>query len=123
MRIYESGENYLETIYILCKQKGGVRAVDICAELGYAKPTVSIALKKLREDEYVVVDEAGHITLTGKGRKIAESMYERHNTIAEMLMAMGVDSETAYEDSCRLEHHISETSFRLMKDYYEEHMK
>lgn len=122
MKIYESGENYLETIYILRRKMGEVRAVDLCAELGYSKPTVSVALKKFREEGYVTVDENGHIRLTDKGLEIAERMYERHNGIAAMLMAMGVDEKTAFEDSCRIEHHISEKSFRCMQKYFEEHM-
>ena len=123
MKIYESGENYLETIHILRQRMGEVRAVDICTELGFAKPTVSVALKKFREEGYVTVDGGGHIELTDKGLEIAERMYERHNGIAEMLMAMGVDEETAYADSCRIEHHISDKSFRCMRKYFEEHMK
>ena len=123
MKIYESGENYLETIYIMHKRMGAVRAVDLCAELGFSKPTVSVALKRFREDGYVTVDGDGHIALTEKGLEIAERMYERHNGIAAMLIAMGVDEETAYEDSCRIEHHISDKSFRCMQKYYEEHMR
>ena len=122
MKIYESGENYLETIYMLRKAKGDIRAVDLCNELGFSKPTVSVALKKFREDDYVVVDENGHISLTQKGLDIAERMYERHNGIAKFLIALGVSEATAYEDACLMEHHISDESFRCMQQYYNEHM-
>ena len=122
MKIYESGENYLETIYVLCKEKGDIHAIDLCNELGFSKPTVSVALKKFRENGYVIVDENSHITLTEKGLEIAERIYERHNCIAKLLMGMGVDEKIAYEDACRLEHHLSDTTFRCMQKYVEQHM-
>ncbi|MGE4353297.1 MAG: metal-dependent transcriptional regulator [Oscillospiraceae bacterium] len=123
MKIYESGENYLETIYMLKRRIGSVRSVDICNELGYSKPTISVAMKKFRQDGYITVDSSGYIELTEKGLEIAERMFERHNAIAELLIAMGVDEKTAYEDSCRIEHHISEKSFRCMQKYYKDNMK
>ena len=123
MKIYESGENYLETIYMLKKRIDSVRSVDICNELGYSKPTISVAMKKFREDGYITVNNSGFIELTEKGLEIAERMYERHNAIAEMLIAMGVDAKTAFEDSCRIEHHISDTSFRCMQKYYKDNIK
>lgn len=119
MKIYESGENYLETIYMLKRRTGAVRSVDICTELGFSKPTISVALKKFREDNYVTVDESGYIELTAKGLEIAEKMYERHNLIAEFLIALGVDSDTAYADSCRIEHDISDQSFSAIKSHFE----
>ena len=121
MKIYESGENYLETIYMLCNTKGNIRAVDLCNELGFSKPTVSVALKKFREENYVLVDENGHLSLTPKGLEIAERMYERHNGIAKFLMAIGVSEATAYEDACLMEHHISDESFEALKRHSEQY--
>jgi len=123
MKIYESGENYLETIYMLRRSRGYVRAVDISNELGYSKPTVSVAMKKFREEGYITVDGDGHIELTDKGQEIAEKIFERHNCLGEMLMHMGVDKETAYEDACRIEHYISEKSFRCLQKYFQETIK
>ena len=123
MKIYESGENYLETIYMLCNTKGNIRAVDLCNELGFSKPTVSVALKKFREENYVLVDENGHLSLTPKGLEIAERMYERHNGIAKFLMAIGVNEETAYEDACLMEHHISDESFQKLQEHYAKHFE
>ena len=123
MKIYESGENYLETIYMLCNTKGNIRAVDLCNELGFSKPTVSVALKKFREENYVLVDENGHLSLTPKGLEIAERMYERHNGIAKFLIAIGVSEETAYEDACLMEHHISDESFHRLQEHYAKHFE
>ena len=123
MKIYESGENYLETIYMLCNTKGNIRAVDLCNELGFSKPTVSVALKKFREENYVLVDENGHLSLTPKGLEIAERMYERHNGIAKFLMAIGVSEVTAYEDACLMEHHISDESFQRLQEHYAKHFE
>ncbi len=118
MKIYESGENYLETILILTKRKGQVRAIDIVNEMGYSKPSVSVAMKQFRENGYVEIDSNGFITLTDAGLKIAKRVYERHTVIAEILMWLGVDEETAYADACKIEHDISEKSFNCMRDYY-----
>ena len=123
MKIYDSGENYLETISMLCNTKGNIRAVDLCNELGFSKPTVSVALKKFREENYVLVDENGHLSLTPKGLEIAERMYERHNGIAKFLMAIGVSEETAYEDACLMEHHISDESFQKLQEHYAKHFE
>ncbi len=117
MKIKESAENYLESILILQRKNGNVRSVDIAHELSFTKPSVSVAMKAFREEGYVEVDNTGNITLTDKGREIAEKMYERHQILAKALMALGVDEETAYEDSCKIEHHISEQSFTKIKDY------
>ena len=122
MKTQESMENYLETIYVLDQKTGFVRSVDVATELGFSKPTVSVALKKFRENGYVIVDENSHITLTEKGLEIAERIYERHNCIAKLLMGMGVDEKIAYEDACRLEHHLSDATFRCMQKYVEQHM-
>ncbi|MDO5477541.1 MAG: metal-dependent transcriptional regulator [Clostridia bacterium] len=117
MIIKESGENYLETIHMLNKKHGHVRSIDIATELSVTKPSVSVAMKKLREEGFIVIDSSGSITLTEKGLSIAETMYERHRIIAKALMAMGVSEDTAYEDSCKIEHHISEESFEKLKEY------
>jgi len=118
MEIHESAENYLETILMEKNKRGQVRSIDICNALGYSKPTVSVAMKQFRENGYIEMDANGYITLTDKGMIIAERMYERHVIIADFLMAIGVDEATAYQDSCKIEHDISETSFECMKKHY-----
>ena len=115
MKIHESAENYLETILILQQRKGSVRAIDIVNELDYTKPSVSVAMKNLRENGYVKVSPEGYITLTPKGREIAETMYERHTLISNWLERLGVDAKTAVEDACRIEHVISAESFEAIK--------
>lgn len=117
MRIQESAENYLETILILSQGGKQVRSVDISTELDYTKPSVSVAMKKLRLDGYIEVDSNGFITLTNQGRNIAESMYERHTLISGWLVSLGVDKQIAAEDACRMEHVISEQSFVAIKDH------
>ncbi|MCI5924744.1 MAG: metal-dependent transcriptional regulator [Oscillospiraceae bacterium] len=118
MQIHESAENYLETILILHNRLGMVRSIDIATELGFSKPSVSVFMKNLRENGYILVDKDGDITLTDAGRAIADKIYERHQMIAEILMALGVDEETAYRDSCKIEHDISDKSFECMKQHY-----
>lgn len=117
MKIKESAENYLEAILIVKQEKGNVRSIDIANYLGFSKPSVSVAMKSFREDGYVVVDDTGDIELTEKGMKIAEKMYERHRVIARALIKLGVDEEIAYEDSCKIEHDISEESFIAIKKH------
>ncbi len=117
MRTNESVENYLETILTLYNKNGHVRSIDIAHELSFSKPSVSVAMKNLREKNYISIDEGGNITLTKQGLKIAEEIYERHQTIASALMALGVDEKTAFEDSCRIEHIISEDSFNKIKEH------
>ncbi len=118
MQIKESAENYLETILILSKEIGGVRSIDIVNELSYSKPSVSIAMKNLRENGFVQVDKNGYITLTDKGRDIAETMYERHTVISRWLRFLGVSEKTAIDDACRIEHVISAESFDAMKKHF-----
>lgn len=118
MIIHESAENYLEAILMINNKKGFVRSIDIANELGFSKPSVSVAMKNFREEGYINVDADGLISLTEKGENIAFSMYERHNIIAKVLMALGVDEQTAYDDSCRIEHDISEQSFEKIKEYF-----
>ena len=118
MQIRQSGEDYLEAILVIQKRNGQVRSIDICNELGHSKPTVSVAMKNFRENGYINMDEDYMITLTEKGRAIAESVYERHIVISKFLMAIGVDEKTALEDSCKIEHDLSEKTFRCMKEHY-----
>ncbi len=121
MRIKESAENYLETIYMLSKKAKYVRSIDVANELGFSKASVSVAMKSFREEGYIVTDADGGITLTGKGLSIAERMCERHNVIASALIALGVSEETAYVDSCKIEHDISEESFEKIKGFLAKH--
>ena len=121
MKIQESAENYLETILILKKRNGFVRSVDIANELEYSKPSVSVAMKNLRENGYIETDADGEILLLDKGRKIAEKIYERHTLLADWLKTLGVSPETAAEDACRIEHVISEESFEAIKRHVRRH--
>lgn len=123
MKILESAENYLETILILQKRNGAVRSIDIVNELDYTKPSVSIAMKHLRENGYIEMDKAGHITLLDSGREIAEKMYERHTALTKFLTALGVSPETAKEDACRIEHIISAESFDAIKKHAAQHLQ
>ena len=119
MRIHESAENYLEAIFILKNRKGYVRSIDIATELGYSKPSVSRAMKLLRENDYISVAEDGVITLTEIGQTIAEQMYERHTFLAQFLMGLGIDEQTARDDACRIEHVISKETFARLKLFIE----
>lgn len=118
-RILESGEDYLETILILHNRNGGVRSIDIAAELDYSKPSVSVAMKNLREKECITVDRNGYITLTEKGKEIAERIYERHLLFTGWLTSMGVPEEIAAADACRIEHCLSNESFQAIKKHVE----
>ena len=119
MKIHESSENYLETIYILSHGGEPVRSIDIVNELEFTRPSVSVAIKNLRENGYVDVDDDGFILLTESGRKIAESMYERHTLISDWLIYLGVDKKTAVNDACRMEHAMSQKSFNAIKGHIE----
>lgn len=123
MIIKESAENYLETILMLKKEKGYVRSIDIANELGVTKPSVSVAMKAFREEGYITVDETGGISLTEKGTEIANKVYEKHEIIAKALMAIGVNEKTAYEDSCKIEHDISNETFEKLKIFLEMNKK
>lgn len=114
-KIQESAENYLEAILILQKRNGHVRSIDIAVELDFSKPSVSVAMKNLRENGYIEMDENGYITLLGKGQEIAERMYERHTLLSNWLIALGVTPKIAQEDACRMEHVISAESFAAIK--------
>lgn len=117
MKIQESAENYLETILILSERLGNVRSIDIVNELDFTKPSVSVAMKNLRQKNYITVSEDGFIHLTGDGRRLAEAVYERHSLLSDWLIRLGVDSETAIADACRMEHDISPESFAAIKAY------
>ena len=117
MKIQESAENYLETIYILKRRNGVVRSIDIVNELDFAKPSVSVAMKNLRENGYVEMDANGYLSLTPKGNQIAETMYERHTLLTDWLIFLGVEPQTAAEDACRVEHVISAQSFQAIKKH------
>ena len=123
MKILESAENYLETILILQKRNGSVRSIDIAGELDFTKPSVSIAMKHLRENGYIEMDKNGYITLLESGLSIAEAVYERHTILTTVLKNIGVPAEIAKEDACRMEHIISEETFEAIKKHlygYEE---
>lgn len=122
MRLQESGEMYLETIYVLSK-KGSVRSLDIAEYMGFSKPSVCRAVGLLKEGNYILMGKDGYITLTTAGRKIAEKIYERHTFFSNFLMRLGVDEETAAADACKIEHDISAKSFEALKKYAEENFK
>ena len=117
----ESSENYLETILILSKSRPVVRSVDIAEELGFKKSSVSIAMKNLREKNYITVTDAGFIYLTNAGKDIAEMVYERHEFLSSWLISLGVPSEIATEDACKIEHIFSKESYDAIKKYVKEH--
>lgn len=123
MVLKESGEMYLETIYVLRKDKGFVRAIDVGAELGYSKPSVSRAMGILRDGGYIKVAEDGGITLTKAGLEVAERTYERHTVLSELFMKLGVDEEHAVNDACKIEHVISSTTFAALKKHLNEDLK
>ena len=115
MNIYESAENYLEAILSLHERHGLVRSIDIANELPFSKPSVSVAMKKLREAHHIIVSPEGFITLTETGKEIADRIYERHTLLSSWLTQLGVDPEIASEDACRMEHVISAESFEAIK--------
>ncbi len=117
MQIKESAENYLEAILVIGKEKGFVRSVDVANHLNFTKPSVSVAMKTFREEGYILMDPGGGITLTEKGRAIAERIYERHQVIAKALIALGVSEKQAYDDSCKIEHDLCDDSFDKIKAY------
>lgn len=122
LAIHQSGEDYLEVILVLKKRLGVVRSIDIVNELHYKKPSVSIAMKKLRESGYILTDAEGHITLTEKGQEVAEQVYERHQVLTSMLVSLGVDPETAADDACKIEHHLSQQTFECLKAHFQKYI-
>lgn len=121
MKIQASAENYLETILVLSKKLGEVRSIDIVNDMGFSKPSVSVAMKNLRENGLISIDSNGFITLTSTGLEIAEHIYERHTLLTKILLTLGVSEETAKEDACKLEHDISVETFDKLKAYVSKH--
>lgn len=121
MALQESGEMYLETIYVLSQSSKEVRSIDIGKYMGFSKPSVSRAIGLLKKNDLVTINEQGHISLTDAGKKIAKTIYERHTVLTEMLTSLGVDEKTAAEDACRIEHYISDKSFKAIKKHMKEY--
>ena len=122
MHLAESGEMYLETIYVLSKEKAVVHSVDISEHMGYSKPSVSRAIGLLRNGGYVTMAEDGALTLTPSGREVAEKIFERHTMLTALLVRLGVDADTAAEDACKMEHDISDESLAAIKAFVEKQM-
>ena len=123
MAIHESAENYLEAILLIKRRKGAVRSMDIVNDMNFSKPSISVAMKRLRESGHIVMDEQGYIELTDAGREIAERIYARHETFAQFLMKLGVSEKTAYEDACKIEHDVSDESFAKVCEFMEKWKK
>lgn len=121
MSLQESGEMYLETIYVLSKKSDSVRSLDVAEQMGFSKPSVSRAVKLLKEGEYLTVDKDGYLHLTESGLAVAKKIYERHTVLTELLVSLGVSRETAAEDACKIEHVISDESFAVMKNHLNSH--
>lgn len=117
MSLHESGQMYLEAIYVLSQERPIVRSIDVGEYLGYSKPSVSRAMGILKKSGYVIAEEDGALKLTAEGKKVAETMYSRHTVLTRMLVALGVDEDTAAEDACRIEHVISEKTFDAIKKH------
>ena len=120
MEVHESGEMYLEAIYVLSRESSFVRSIDVSEYLGYSKPSVSRAMGILRSGEYIRMDKDGSITLTDAGKEVAEKIYARHTLLKAFLVTLGVDEQTATEDACKMEHNISDASYEAIKRHMEE---
>lgn len=123
MAVLESGENYLEAILMISKEKDGVHAIDIVNNLGFSKPSVSIMLKKLKDEKYIDIDDNQHIHLLPEGLKIAEKIYERHQVLTDILEYLGVNPDTAENDACKIEHDLTDETFDAIKKIYLEKIK
>ena len=117
MSLHESGEMYLETIYVLSKKSNTVRSLDVAEEMNFSKPSVSRAIKILKDGGFVTVDENGYLSLTESGSAVARKIYERHKFLTQFLISIGVSEETSAEDACRVEHYISDETFDALKNY------
>ncbi len=122
MSLQESGEMYLETIYILSKESDCVRSLDVAEYMGFSKPSVSRAVSLLKKGEYITADATGYLHLTQAGKEVAEKMFERHTLLTSFLEKLGVESDTASRDACKMEHHISEETFSAIKKHAEKYM-
>ena len=122
MAIHESGEDYLEAILMIKKRSGNVRSIDVARELSFSKPSVSRAMSLLRGDGYITVDSDGFIELAESGLAIAERIYERHRLMTDWLVRIGVSPDTAAQDACKIEHDISEETFKKLKEHINEHI-
>ena len=120
MPIHESGENYLETIYMLSQKQGNVRSIDVVNHLGFSKPTVSVAVHTLERNGFLTISPEGYLLLTDAGREIAERIYEKHSVLTSILIDLGVPEEVAVEDACKLEHDLSDVSFEKIKDFFKQ---
>lgn len=121
MQLLESGQMYLEALYVLSLESDMVRAIDIGEYLGYSKPSVSRALVLLKDEGYLTKDDKGFLHLTDKGKQIAEDVYDRHTVLTELFIMMGVSTDTANQDACRVEHYIGEETFKALKTFVKEH--
>lgn len=121
MKIHESGENYLEAILNIIERTGKCRSVDVAKELGFSKPSVSVKIRELREHGFIEIDKLNNINLTESGMKIAQSISERHDIIAKVLIMLGVPEDVAFKDACKIEHDLSSVSFDKIKEYYNKH--
>ena len=119
MNLQESGEMYLETVYLLSKKKANVRSIDVCDEMGVSKPSVSRAVSLLKAGGYLLMDKDGYLSLTDVGLEVASKTYERHELLTTFLVSLGVSRECAESDACKIEHHISDESFDAIKRYIE----
>ena len=115
MKLYESSEDYLESILVLTNKNGSVRSIDVVNDLHFSKPSVSVAMKKLRDNGYINIDKKGLITLTEEGYRVASKIYERHLLLTKLFVSLGVDEETARKDACRVEHDLSDETFAALK--------
>ena len=122
MHLQESGEMYLETIYVLSKN-GVVRSLDVAEYMGFSKPSVSRAVGLLKQGGYLLMDKEGYLTLTESGLDVAKKIYERHTLLSKFLVRLGVDEQTAAEDACKMEHDISDESFSAIKEHVRRNMK
>lgn len=123
MEIHESAEDYLETILVLKERSGQVRSIDIATEMNYTKPSISVAMKKLRENGYIEVDKDGFITLTASGYEIASNIYNRHKVLTDFFISLGVDRKVAAEDACKIEHDLSDETFEKIREHAEKTAK
>ena len=123
MVLHESAEDYLETILVLYERNGQVRSIDIVNEMNFSKPSISIAMKKLRASGMIEMDMNGYITLTDAGEEIAKKIYARHQLLQDVLIALGVDPQTASDEACKIEHDINDDTYNKINEYYIKHMK